>query len=56
MVALRFAFTLETPTQEDTAHGDVAPLDTQGKPNPDGAINVGHALVLLRKALQIIAF
>ena len=56
LVALRFALTLETPTQEDTAHGDVAPLDAQGKPNPDGMINVGDALVILRKALQIISF
>jgi hypothetical protein len=56
LVALRFALTLETPTQEDIAHGDVAPLDTQGKPDPDGAITVGDALVILRKALGIIEF
>jgi len=56
LVTLRFALLLETPTQEDTAHGDVAPLDAQGKPNPDGVINVGDALVILRKALGIIAF
>ena len=56
LVALRFALGLETPTQEDIAHGDVAPLDAQNKPNPDGVINVGDALVILRKALQIISF
>jgi hypothetical protein len=56
LVALRFALTLETPTQEDIAHGDVAPLDAQGKPDPDGVINVGDALVILRKALGIIEF
>jgi hypothetical protein len=56
LVALRFALTLETPTQEDIAHGDVAPLDAQGKPSPDGVINVGDALVILRKALGIIGF
>ena len=56
LVALRFALALETPTQEDIAHGDVAPLDAQNKPNPDGIINVGDALVILRKALQIISF
>jgi len=56
LVALRFALTLETPTQEDTAHGDVAPLDAQGQPNPDGVINVGDALVILRKALGLVDF
>jgi sugar lactone lactonase YvrE len=56
LVALRFALNLETPTQEDMEHGDVAPLDAQGQPNPDGIINVGDALVILRKALGIIGF
>ena len=56
LVALRFALLLETPTQENIAHGDVAPLDAQGKPDPDGIINVGDALVILRKALGIIFF
>jgi len=56
LVALRFALNLETPTQEDIAHGDVAPLDAENKPNPDGVINVGDALVILRKALGIVSF
>jgi len=56
LVALRFALGLETPTQEDMGHGDVAPLDAGGQPNPDGVINVGDALVILRKALGIIGF
>ena len=47
---------LETPTQEDMEHGDIAPLDAQGQPNPDGVINVGDALVILRKALGIVGF
>lgn len=55
LVALRFALGLETPTQEDIEHGDVAPLDAQGQPNPDGQINVGDALVILRIALGIIS-
>ena len=54
LVALRFALGLETPTQEDIAHGDVAPLDTENKPNPDGTINVGDALVILRVALGLV--
>jgi hypothetical protein len=56
LVALRFALGLETPTQEDMGHGDVAPLDASGQPDPDGVINVGDALVILRKALGIISF
>jgi len=56
LVCLRFALGLETPTQEDMGHGDVAPLDAQNKPNPDGVINVGDALVILRKALGIVVF
>ena len=56
LVALRFALLLETPTQEDVQHGDVAPLDAGGQPNPDGVITVGDALVILRKALGLITF
>jgi len=56
LVALRFALNLETPTQEDVDHGDVAPLDASNQPNPDGHITVGDALVILRKALNIIIF
>jgi len=56
LVALRFALWLETPAQGDMAHGDVAPLDSQGIPSPDGAMSVGDALVILRKALGIIDF
>jgi len=56
LVALRFALLLETPTQEDMQHGDVAPLDINGKPDPDGQITVGDALVILRKALKLIEF
>ena len=56
LVALRFALLLEAPTQEDMQHGDVAPLDAGGQPNPDGIITVGDALVILRKALGIIVF
>jgi bacillolysin len=56
LVALRFALNLETPTEDDMLHGDVAPLNNQGNPNPDGKITVGDALVILRKALGIIQF
>ena len=56
LVALRFALTLETPTQDDMQHGDVAPLDASGRPTPDGQITVGDALVILRKALGLITW
>ena len=56
LVDLRFALELETPTQGDMQHGDVAPLDASGHPNPDGKITVGDALVILRKALGLIEF
>jgi len=56
LVGLRFALGLEIPTQDDIHHGDVAPLDAKGQPNPDGVITVGDALVILRKALGIITF
>ena len=56
LVGLRFALGLEIPTQDDIEHGDVAPLDARGQPNPDGEITVGDALVILRKALGIISF
>lgn len=56
LLALRFALGLETPTQEDMRYGDVAPLSADGKPNPDGQITAGDALVILRNVLGIIEF
>ena len=56
LLALRFALGLETPTEEDIQHGDVAPLNDQGNPNPDGQITVSDALIILRKALDMIQF
>jgi len=56
LVALRLALGIETATQEDIEHGDVAPLNAAGYPAPDGVITVGDALVILRKALGIIVF
>jgi len=44
------------PTLGSLSDGDVAPLDTENKPDPDGIINVGDALVILRKALGIVSF
>jgi hypothetical protein len=36
-------------------HADVATLGINGQPNPDGVINVGDALAILRKAVGLIA-
>ena len=54
LVALRIALDLETPSQDDMIHGDIAPLTNDNMSNPDGFINVGDALVILRKALGLI--
>jgi hypothetical protein len=55
LVALRFALGLVIPTPEDLLHGDVAPLDENGQPNPDGKIDIGDALVILRMALNLVS-
>lgn len=54
LVTLRFALTLETYTQEDMEHADIAPLDSYNQPDPDGQITVGDALVVLRIALGLV--
>ena len=56
LLCLRFALNLETPTEEDIAHGDCAPLNEIGQPNPDEKITVGDALVILRSALGMVHF
>ena len=56
LLCLRFALNLETPTEEDIAHGDCAPLNEIGQPNPDEKITVGDALVILRRALGMVHF
>ncbi|MCW9014344.1 MAG: thrombospondin type 3 repeat-containing protein [Gammaproteobacteria bacterium] len=44
-----------TPTSEQLAHGDVAPL-ISGVPTPDGQFNVGDLVVIMRKATGMIDF
>lgn len=56
LVALRFALGLDSPTQEDMQYGDVAPLGSDGRPDPDGVITLGDALIILRKALGTVFF
>ena len=53
--ALRFAAKLDTPTSTDLSNGDVAPL-VNGVPQPDGVIDVGDAVVILRRAVGLISW
>lgn len=59
LLALRVAVQLDTtsaPAGSDTfKHGDVAPL-VNGVPQPDGVIDVGDALLILRKAVGLVSF
>jgi hypothetical protein len=53
-LVLKFALGIERPSADDIIHADVAPLDASGRPNPDGVINAGDALVILRKAMGLV--
>lgn len=55
LTALRLAVGLGTPTAGNLASGDVAPL-VSGVPAPDGVIDVGDALVILRKVAGLVLF
>ena len=47
--ALRFAVGIDAPAAADVARSDVAPL-VNGKPAPDGKIDISDVVVILRKA------
>jgi hypothetical protein len=47
--ALRIAAGLDTPTASEGGHGDVAPL-VGGQRQPDGTIDLGDVVAILRKA------
>ena len=53
--ALRFAAGLDIPSALDTDHGDVAPL-VNGKPRPDGKIDMSDVVVILRKAAGLVSW
>jgi hypothetical protein len=53
---LRIAVNLIQPTQDDRNHGDVAPLGADGKPRPNGQIDIQDALVVLRKAVGLVSW
>jgi hypothetical protein len=50
--ALMFASGLETPTAQDLAHGDVAPL-ANGTRQPDGKIDMMDVVAILRKSVGL---
>jgi hypothetical protein len=51
--ALRFAAGLDTASATDLDNGDVAPL-VGGVSQPDGMIDIGDVVVILRKAVELI--
>lgn len=53
--ALMIAQGLITPTAADMMNGDVAPL-IGGTPHPDGKIDLGDVIVLLRKAVGLVTW
>ena len=55
MALLRISLGLDPVTPQALAHGDVAPL-VNGVPQPDGTIDVGDVLVLLRKIVGLVDF
>ncbi len=53
--ALIIASGQETATAGDLTTGDVAPL-VNGSPQPDGNINIGDVVVILRKAIGLVSW
>jgi cytochrome c peroxidase len=53
--ALRIAVGLTQPSPFDLMHGDVAPL-VNGRPAPDGQIDLADSLVILKKAVGLLTF
>jgi M6 family metalloprotease-like protein len=52
---LRIAVGLISPTADDYLRADVAPL-LDGKPHPDGVLDISDALVVLEKAVKLISW
>jgi hypothetical protein len=50
--SLNFAMKVEIPTATEILHGDVAPL-VNGVPQPDGVINLGDTIVILRRVVGL---
>jgi hypothetical protein len=55
VIALGIAIGRITPTPEQMLRGDVAPL-VNGRPAPDGRIDIGDAVVILRKVVGLVSW
>jgi hypothetical protein len=53
--SLQIAAGLIQPSVADAAHADVAPL-VNGKPHPDGIIDIRDVVVILRKAVGLVVW
>ena len=54
LAALRHVVKLAPLAGDQFAHADVAPLDVNGVPNPDGSVDISDALVILRRVVGLI--
>jgi hypothetical protein len=55
VVAMQIAVGNLAATEENLLHGDVAPL-ASSKPAPDGKIDIGDVVVIMRKVLGLVAW
>ena len=55
LAALRISLGMDPASAQALAHGDVAPL-VNGVPHPDGVIDAGDVLVILRKIVGLVDF
>ena len=53
LLALQISVGLETQTDKDLLNGDVAPL-INGKSVPDGRIDIGDAVIILKVAVELV--
>jgi hypothetical protein len=53
--ALQISTGIVTPTANDIAHGDVAPF-VNGKPAPDGIIDISDVIMILRKSVGLVTW
>jgi hypothetical protein len=54
LAALRHIVQLITLDADQFAHADVAPLDVNGIPNPNGTVDIADALTILRRIVGLI--
>jgi len=54
LLALKQAVNLITLDQDQFAHGNVAPLDANGIPNPDDKVDISDALIILKRVVGLI--